>query len=259
MRDLLLLFMIRLHLINLVLPLCLDIRGIISGIIHQLLLHRQIHDIRAHTIHKILRVRRQHQYMVIRRQVRLQPDHGPQIQVIRRFIQYKQMRLDEKRTGEGYAHAPPTTHIFRGFLHHGLGESQSVEDASCLGLEGAWVELFELLVSGLESELIDVICNGELFDPGFEFGYLGFGRGDDEIEGVHCGRLGFAADEIDVNVGWDFNISLCDRSEECGLLEIVNSFISESEGAETDLSRAVLAEKPIPLPVVERNLGTFDK
>jgi hypothetical protein len=95
-----------------------------------------------------------------------------------------------------------------------------VENASCLCLESVWIELFELLVGRFESKLIDVICDGELFDPGFEFGYLGFSRGYDKIEGVYCGRLGFATDEIDVDVGWNVYISLCNGSEECGLLEM---------------------------------------
>jgi hypothetical protein len=39
----------------------------------------------------------------------------------------------------------------------------------------------------------------------------------------------------------------------------VNPFISKGVGAESYLSRAIFAKKTIPLPVVERDLGTFDK
>ena len=80
----------------------------------------------------------------------------------------------------------------------------------------AWVSSWRILPT-----FIDVICNGELIDPGFEFGFLGFGRGNDEIEVIYSRWLGFAADEIDVNLRWDFNISLCSRSEECELFLLV--------------------------------------
>lgn len=54
--DFFLLFMVRLHLIDLVLLLRLDIRRIITVIIHKFLLGRKIHDVGANRIHKILRM-----------------------------------------------------------------------------------------------------------------------------------------------------------------------------------------------------------
>ena len=66
MGDFLLLFMIRLHLINLVLLLRLDVGRVITGIVYQLLLVCQVHDVRAHRVHKILRVGGDNQDMIVR-------------------------------------------------------------------------------------------------------------------------------------------------------------------------------------------------
>jgi hypothetical protein len=96
-----------------------------------------------------------------------------------------------------------------------------VQDAACFGLECAGIELLELLIGSFERELVNVICDGKFFDPGFEFGDFCFGRGNDEVKSVDVGGLCLAADMIYVDVWWNFNVPFCDRFEECRLDPIV--------------------------------------
>lgn len=75
MRDFFLLFIVRLHLVNLVFRLGAHISGIVTTIVHQLIrelmqssarinkkshlfLVGEVHDIGAYAVHKVLRVRR---------------------------------------------------------------------------------------------------------------------------------------------------------------------------------------------------------
>ena len=85
--DFVLLLLVRLHLVHLVFLLRPDVDRVITTIVHQLLLHRQVHDVRADGIHEILRMTRQDQDMVVRAQVRREPNDSSQIQVVRRLVE----------------------------------------------------------------------------------------------------------------------------------------------------------------------------
>ena len=52
--DFVLLLLVRLHLVDLVLGLCPDVRRVVTTIVHQLLLEREIHDVRANRVHEVL-------------------------------------------------------------------------------------------------------------------------------------------------------------------------------------------------------------
>ena len=86
MRDFLLLFMIRLHLVHLVLALRPHIRRVITRVVHKLLLLRQIHDVGAHAVHEVLRVGGDDEDVVVRREVGFKPHNGSQVQVVSGFV-----------------------------------------------------------------------------------------------------------------------------------------------------------------------------
>lgn len=74
MCDLLLLLMIRLHQIYFVFGFCSDICRVITTIVHEFLLHRQIHDVRTDGVHEILRMRGEDEDMIVCGEIRLEPD-----------------------------------------------------------------------------------------------------------------------------------------------------------------------------------------
>ena len=65
--DFLLLLSIGFHLVDLVFFLRLDVCGIIAGVVCQLFLQCEIHDVGADGIHKVLRVGGYDEDMVVRR------------------------------------------------------------------------------------------------------------------------------------------------------------------------------------------------
>jgi hypothetical protein len=73
-----------------------------------------------------------------------------------------------------------------------------MKDGPGLRLEGGRVHLLQLLVP-------------------LELGDLLAGGGDDEVDGVGVGGLGFAADEVDVDVLGDIDVPLRDGLEKGGL------------------------------------------
>lgn len=155
--------------------------------------------------------------MVVHRQVRLQPHNSLQIQMVRRLIEKEQVRLDKQRTSQRNTHTPTTAHVLGGPLHHRLGKPKTVQDAARLGLERAGVHLLELFVRRIERHLVDVVCDGELFDALLELSDFGFGGRDDVVDGVDVRGLSFAADEVDIYVVRDRDIALGDGLEECRL------------------------------------------
>ena len=51
------------------------------------------------------------------------------------FIEEQEMGPNEEGTGESDAHAPSTTHIFCGFLHHRLGELEAMRNEASFSFE----------------------------------------------------------------------------------------------------------------------------
>jgi hypothetical protein len=110
--------------------------------------------------------------VVVSRQVSLKPDDGTKIQVRSGLVEEEQVRLDEQRTGESDTHPPSTGHVLCRLGHHLLGETETRENGTCLGLKGSGVHLFELLVNGLERQLVDIIGDGKLLNEPLETSYL---------------------------------------------------------------------------------------
>jgi hypothetical protein len=63
--DFLLLLVVCLHLIHLVLLLGAYVGGVVTSVVDQLLLHRQIHDVSTHRVHKILGMRGDNENVVV--------------------------------------------------------------------------------------------------------------------------------------------------------------------------------------------------
>lgn len=157
--NLVLLFSIRFHLVDLVLGLCADVGGVVTGIVDHLLFYSEIHDVCADGVHEILGVGGDDEDVVVGGEVSFEPDDGAEIEMIGGLVEEEEMGLDEERAGEGDAHAPTTGHVFCGLFHHGGGEPETVEDAACLCLERVGVHLLELFVCSVEGELVNVVCD----------------------------------------------------------------------------------------------------
>lgn len=94
------------------------------------------------------------------------------------------MRLEEKGTSQRDTHPPTTTHILRGLLHHGLGETKTMEDTPRLRLESRGVHFLELLVQAIDDSFIYVGIGGEIFYPLLEFRDLLLGGRNDEVDRI---------------------------------------------------------------------------
>jgi len=136
--------------------------------------------------------------VVVGGKVSLEPDDGSEIQMGGRLIEEEKMRLDEEGSSESDSHPPSSGHILRGLGEHGSGESETVKNGSGLGLEHGRVELLNLLVDGIESELVDVVGNGELLSELLESLDLLLGGSDTEVEGLDIRRLDGSSNDVDL-------------------------------------------------------------
>ena len=94
------------------------------------------------------------------------------------------MRLYKQGSGKRHTHPPTTTHILGRFLHHGLRETETVQERASLGLKGGWIELFQFFISGIKRSFVHIVGYREFFDSSFELGNLFSCRSDDEVDGV---------------------------------------------------------------------------
>lgn len=136
--------------------------------------------------------------MVVGGKVSLEPDDGSEIQMGGGLIEEEKMRLDEESSSESDSHPPSSRHILRGLGEHRSGESETVKNGSSLGLEHGRVELLNLLVDGIESELVDVVGNGELLSELLESLDLLLGGSDTEVEGLDIRRLDGSSNDVDL-------------------------------------------------------------
>lgn len=168
MLDLVLLFLVCLHLVDLVLALGTDVRGVVTGVVDQFLLVGQVHDVCTYRVHEILRMRGDDEDVVVGGEVRLEPDDGAEIEMVRRLVEQEQMRLDEQCARKRDTHTPSSRHVLCRLLHHGRIESETVQDAARLRLEGAGVHLLQLFISGIERKIVDVVSDRKFLDVFFE-------------------------------------------------------------------------------------------
>ena len=82
------------------------------------------------------------------------------------------MRANGKGLGEGDTHPPSSGHVIGGLGHHLRSETETVKNGTGLGLERGGVELLELLVLELKSEIVDNVGDRHLLDLGLDAGSL---------------------------------------------------------------------------------------
>ena len=152
--------------------------------------------------------------VVVGREVGLEPDNGAEVEMRRRLVEQEQVRLNKEGPRERDTHPPATRHVLGRLGHHCRREAETVEDRTGLGLEHRGVHLLNLLVDGLERELVDVVGDREVLSELLEPLNLGLGRGDNVVEGVDVRGLDGTADEVDVDVVGDLNVTLGDRLQE---------------------------------------------
>lgn len=239
--DFLLLLVVCLHLVDLVLLLGTDVGGVVTTVVHELLLLCQVHHVGADSVHEVGRVRGENKNVVVGGKVSLEPDDGSEIQVGGRLVKQQDVGLDEERTGKCDTHTPTTRHVLGRLLHHGLGETETRENGTSLGLKGRWVHLLELLVNLLKSDLINLVGNSKVLSHLLETRNLLLGRADNVLECVDVGRLSSSRNKVDVDVLGNLNVALSQRGEE------------------RRLSTSVLTEETISLSVVEGDLSTLNK
>jgi hypothetical protein len=95
------------------------------------------------------------------------------------------MGPNRERLGERDTHPPSSRHILRRLGHHLRSEAETVKDGTSLGLEGGRVELLELLVLELKSEIVDDVGNGHFLNLCLDTSGLVAGRLDDVVESGH--------------------------------------------------------------------------
>lgn len=184
MRDLLLLLVIRLHLVHLVFLFGLDVCGVITCIVDQLLLHGKVHDVGTDGIEEILRVGSDDENVIIGGKIGLEPDDGAEIEMVRGFIQKEKVWFDKEGPSESYTHPPTTGHILGRLLHHFLTETKTMEDTPGFSFESAGIKLLELFVSCVESSFVNVVGHRKFFNSSLEFGDFFPCRSDNEIYGI---------------------------------------------------------------------------
>lgn len=238
MLDLILLLVVRLHLVGVVLGLGSDVGRVVSTVGHEATLHGEVHDVGAdlrsagrvsasssagrergtHGIHEILRVGGDDEDVVVGGKVRLEPDDSLQIweqadesvgsspqsqseqrtEMVGRLIEEKEMGADSESLGEGDTHPPSSRHVLGRLGHHLGSETETVQNGTGLGLEGRGVELLELLVLELESEVVHDVGNRHLLDLLLNAGGLVAGGLHDVVESGDVGRLDLSLDEVDL-------------------------------------------------------------
>ena len=88
----------------------------------------------AHTAQELLIVRNHQQRLLPALEVVVKPDDCVEIEMIRRLIQKKQIRLHEQSAGQADTHSPASGEGGRGLLLHLRRESQTGQDAAHAGL-----------------------------------------------------------------------------------------------------------------------------
>lgn len=200
--------------------------------------------------------------VVVSGQVGFEPYDRTQVQMTGRLVQEQEVWFDEQGSGKSNSHPPTSGHVLGGLGQHGLGETQTGKNGTGLGLESVDVShLLELLVLGLESQLVDIVSDRHVLDLLLQSLHLCLGRGDDVVDSVDLRRLDGTTDEVDllyrgrtlarqlrpnsrsthINVFGNLDISLGDRFQE------------------GRLSATVLSQKTITLTVVQGDLSTLDQ
>jgi hypothetical protein len=109
------------------------------------------------------------------------------------------MRLDEQCSSQSDSHSPTTRHILGRLGHHLLSETETHQDRTSLGLESSGVHLLELLVDGLESEIVNIVSGRHVLSESLESGDLLLGGSDNVVEGVDVGWLDSSSDKVDLS------------------------------------------------------------
>jgi len=136
--------------------------------------------------------------VVVSGQVSLEPDNGSQIQVRSGLVEKQNVRLNEQGSGKSDTHTPTTRHVLGGLGHHCLGEPETAENRTGLGLEHGGVHFLEFFVNSLQGELIDVIGDGHFLGEFLETSDLLLGGGDNVVKSVDIGGFDGTTDKVDL-------------------------------------------------------------
>mmetsp|Transcript_6829 Transcript_6829/g.13405 ORF Transcript_6829/g.13405 Transcript_6829/m.13405 type:complete len:337 (+) Transcript_6829:1069-2079(+) len=96
-------------------------------------------------------VRHHQEGLLVSDKIFLQPDDGGKVQVVRRLVEEKDVRIDEQRAGQRHPHPPPSRERRCGDRLSILAEPQAREDARRARIGGVGIDLLESLVDLLES------------------------------------------------------------------------------------------------------------
>ena len=106
----------------------------------------QVNEVGAGGVEKVGVVRNaQQRALKVLGQVLVEPKHGREVQVVRRFVQQQQRRLEEQSPGQSDAHPPPSAESRRAVRLHGAGEAQASQDRAHAGLRRVRLDRHELL------------------------------------------------------------------------------------------------------------------
>ena len=93
-----------------------------------------------------LRVRDDDQDLLVGFEFLLEPDARLQVQVVGGLVHEEQMGLEEEGSGQSHAHSPTSRKVLTLFVHHALGESQTLQDVAGLELGRVGTNLVQTVV-----------------------------------------------------------------------------------------------------------------
>ena len=93
-----------------------------------------------------LRVRYDDQDLLVGFEFLFEPDARLQVQVVGGLVHEEQMRLEKEGSRQSHAHPPTSRKVLTLFVHHGLGESQTLQDVAGLELGRVGSNLVQTVV-----------------------------------------------------------------------------------------------------------------
>mmetsp|Transcript_20767 Transcript_20767/g.67332 ORF Transcript_20767/g.67332 Transcript_20767/m.67332 type:complete len:707 (-) Transcript_20767:3-2123(-) len=222
--DVLLFLLVGLELVDLTLKPRLHIGSIVATPIHQLVVHRELHDLGADTVQEVFGVRCHNDGRGVGGQVLLEPNTGTQVQVVRGLVQNEQRRLLEECLCERHTHSPATGHVLRRLVHHGLSEAKAVEQGTGLGFEELWRHLVHLVAESLHDICVLLgVLFAELLDQCFDTLVLLQRHIHHGFQGRVVGGVCLLVHVPDVDVVRDWQLTSRDACQKSGLATAVGT------------------------------------
>ena len=188
-------------------------RVVVARVVRQRLVG-QAHDVRAHAVEEILRVRNHEQALGVARQVVLQPHARAQIQVVRGLVQQQKRGRGEERARQRHAHAPPAGHVLGRARHHRAVKTEPVQKLGGAALERRWIQRLQLFVHRLEPLVADAALSQDGRLKGLQTVHLALDVVHHRLQRGALRGLRLLAQVVHVQVRRDRHLAAGERGEQ---------------------------------------------